>query len=107
MFLENICLLVGNACLFLENVCLLVGNTRLFLENVCLLVGMHASFLKMYAFCWEILDKIVCILCTFRAFLSETRYIFIKKCVVLIENAYILCVENHDFQIKFRKTQRN
>ena len=30
-------------------------------------------------------------------------YIFIKMCVVLIEDAYILCVENHDFQIKFRK----
>ena len=88
--------MVGNTCIFLENVCLLVGNACLFLENVCLLLG--STF---------ILDKIVCILCTFRAFLWKTRYIFIKKFVVLIEDAYILCVENHDFQIKLRKTQRN
>ena len=96
LFLENLCLLVGNTCIVLENVCLLVVNACLFLENVCLLLG--NTF---------ILDKIVCILCTFRAFLWKARYIFIKKCVVLIDNAYILCVENHDFQIKFRKTQRN
>ena len=36
----------------------------------------------------------------------EARYIFIKKCVVLIENAYILCVENHDFANKIQENAK-
>ena len=61
---------------FLKSVCLLVGNTCILDKILC------------------ILDKILCILYTFKGFLWKTRYIFIGKFVVLIENAYILSLKS-------------
>ena len=50
-----------------------------------------------------ILHKILCILDTFKGFLWKTRYIFIRKFVVLIENARIWSVKSWIFNQNYKE----